>query len=154
MTSPPANVTPSPTGSQCRSSRRKWEPVSDDPSAVPEAVEAADRNQAPPPKEHPGPILFLVRLQARPDMSDAAERALEKIADPTRANPDCLEFRIFRDRDNPHLFTLLEHWVSVQAVMAHGQRNYMAEYVATKDLIFEDISGEHVQENHPLSVEP
>jgi quinol monooxygenase YgiN len=154
VTSPPTDVKPSPAGSQRRSSQRKREPVSDALSAVPEPVEAADRKQVASPKEYPGPIVFFVRLRARPDKIDAAERALEKIADPTRANPDCLEFRISRDRDNPHLFTLLEHWVSVQAVMAHGQRDYMAEYMATKDLIFEDISGEHVQEFHPLKVEP
>jgi quinol monooxygenase YgiN len=95
------------------------------------------------------PLVVLVKLQARPDKIAAAERALEKIADPTRANPDCLEFRIFRDRDDPQSFTLLEHWISLEANMAHGQRDYMAEYMATKTEIFEDISGDFVDELHP-----
>ncbi|NUW35641.1 antibiotic biosynthesis monooxygenase [Nonomuraea sp. SMC257] len=128
--------------------------MSDTLSAVPEPDEAKDRRQAASPKEYPGPIVFTVRLRARPDKIEAAERALEKIAGPIRANPDCLEFRVFQDRENPHLFTLLEHWVSVQAVTTHGQRDYMAEYMATKHLIFEDMSGEPVQEIHPLNAAP
>jgi len=112
----------------------------------------SSQKQAAAPEEHTGPIVFMVLLRARPDKIEAAERALEKIADPTRANPDCQEFRIFQDHADPHLFTLLEHWVSPQAVMAHGRRDYMAEYMATKDSIFEDVSGEHVQEVHPLNL--
>ncbi|WP_460067973.1 putative quinol monooxygenase [Streptomyces sp. YKOK-I1] len=119
--------------------------MSDALSAVPDPDEAVDRKR----KDHPGPVVFLVRLRARRDKIEAAEQALKKIVGPIRANPDCLEFRILWDRDDPHSFTLLEHWVSVEAVMAHGQRDYMAEYVATKDLIFEETSGEFVQEIHP-----
>ena len=84
----------------------------------------------------------------------AAQRALEKITGPTRANPDCLELRVFQDRDDPRSFTLLEHWVSLEANMAHGKRDYMAEYMAAKNEIFEDISGDFVQELHPPTPMP
>jgi hypothetical protein len=79
-----------------------------------------------PPKEHPGPLVVLVKLHTRPDKIAAAKRALEKITEPTRANP-----------------------VSLEANMAHGQRDYMAEYMATKNEIFEDISGDFIHELHP-----
>ncbi|WP_433722432.1 putative quinol monooxygenase [Nocardia sp. CA-129566] len=106
------------------------------------------RAAAASPK-HPGPLVMLVRVHARPDQIDVAQRALEKIAGPTRANPDCLEFRIFQDRDDPQSFTLLEHWVSLEANIEHGKRDYMAEYIATKDLIFDAFRGEFVQEICP-----
>jgi quinol monooxygenase YgiN len=85
------------------------------------------------PKEYPGSLVFLVKLHIRPDKIAAAERALEKITEPTRANPDCLELRVFQDRDDPQSFTLLEHWVSLEANVAHGQRDYMAEYRDAQD---------------------
>jgi quinol monooxygenase YgiN len=100
-------------------------------------------------KDYPGPLVVLVKLHTRSDKIDAAQRALEKITEPTRANPDCLEFRVFQDRDDPRSFTLLEHWVSLEANVAHGQRDYMAEYLATKNDIFEDISGDFILELHP-----
>lgn len=135
--------------------------MSDAPSAVSAAVSAsasadaadaahvADAEQTPTPKDYPGPLVVLVKLRARPDKITAAERALEEISEPSRANPDCLEFRILQDRDDPRSFTLLEHWVSLEANAAHGRRDYMARYMATKNEIFEDISGDFVRELHP-----
>ena len=38
--------------------------------------------------------------------------------------------------------------------MAHGKRDYMAEYMAAKNEIFEDISGDFVQELHPPTPMP
>jgi quinol monooxygenase YgiN len=93
-------------------------------------------------------LSVIVRLHARPGNTDAAERALEKITDPTRANPDRLEFRILQDLDDPRSFTLLERWGSLQANRAHAQRDYRA----TKDEIFETIDGEFAQEIQRLNV--
>jgi quinol monooxygenase YgiN len=110
---------------------------------------SADTRQPPSPEKYPGPLVVLVRLQARTGKADAAQQALEKITDPTRANPDCVEFRVLQDKDDPHSFTLLEHWVSLEANAAHGKCDYMAEYMATKNDIFEDIDGQFVQEIRP-----
>ena len=113
------------------------------------AQSAEPAAHAAPPKDYPGPLVVMVKLRTRPDQVTAALQALEKITEPTRANPDCLEFRVLHDRDEPRSFTLLEHWVSLEANMAHGRRDYMAEYMATKNDIFEDISGDFVHEVHP-----
>lgn len=109
----------------------------------------ADARQPLSSEKYPGPLVVLIRLHARAGKADAAQQALEKITDPIRANPDCLEFRIFQDRDDPQSFTLLEHWISLDANMAHGRRDYMAEYMATKDELFEDLDGQFVQEILP-----
>jgi hypothetical protein len=46
---------------------------------------------------------------------------------------------------------LLERWVSFEANVAHGERDYVAEYMATKDEIFESIGGDFLGEIHPAS---
>lgn len=82
------------------------------------------------------PIRVVVRLTAAQDRIDDAERLLLGIVGPSRANPDCLEFRIFRDTDDPAVFTLYEHWSSFAANRAHAAMDYMAEFVATSDDVF------------------
>lgn len=84
-----------------------------------------------------GPFIIIVRPRALADKIDAAGQAFEKIAIPTRANPHCHEFRVFQDPDDTQSFALVERWVSLYAVMAHSRRDYMAEYLSTKDVIFE-----------------
>ncbi|WPB88135.1 putative quinol monooxygenase [Streptomyces malaysiensis] len=103
------------------------------------------------PQDSSGPVVAVIRLRARPGQTETAERALLKIVDPIRANPDCVEFRILRDRHDAHVFTLLEHWVSLEATVAHGKRDYMAEYAAAKNDIFEDIAPSLVEEVHPAA---
>jgi quinol monooxygenase YgiN len=95
-------------------------------------------------------VSIMIRLRARPGQVHRANVAFMKIADPIRANPDCLEFRVYQDRDDPQSFVLWERWVSEEALFAHGKRDYMAEYMAEKDQIFESIDGEFLQEIHRL----
>ncbi|WP_327232986.1 antibiotic biosynthesis monooxygenase [Streptomyces sp. NBC_01317] len=121
--------------------------MSDALSQAPETADTAAPGALLGP--YPGPLVVLVKLRTRPDKITAARQALEKITEPTRANPDCLELRVFQDRDDPRSFTLLEHWTSLEANQAHAARDYMAEYMAAKDEIFEDISGEFIQELDP-----
>jgi hypothetical protein len=56
-----------------------------------------------------------------------AKTALMEIADPIRANPDCLDFRVYQNRYDPQSFVLWERWVSEQACLDHGKSDYMAE---------------------------
>jgi quinol monooxygenase YgiN len=96
-----------------------------------------------------GPVCIIVHGRARSDKVGEAKDQLMKIVDPIRANPDCLEFRVYQDRDDPQSFILWERWVSEEAVFAHGKRDYMAEYMAKKGEIFESLEGEFLQEIHP-----
>ncbi|GAA1003627.1 hypothetical protein Aple_004280 [Acrocarpospora pleiomorpha] len=117
------------------------------------------RSQSSAPAEHalaegmpvpPSGALFVqIKLQARPGRTEAAEQAIEKIITPTRANPDCLEFRVLRYRDDPRAFTLLEHWTSMKATDAHGESDYMADYLATREDNFEVLSVDFIHELQP-----
>ncbi|EDY45840.1 putative quinol monooxygenase [Streptomyces sp. SPB074] len=96
-----------------------------------------------------GPLFAVIRLRARPGRAEAAERALRRIIAPTRANPDCLEFRVLRDRDDPRAFTLLEHWTSRAATDAHGESDCMTGYLATREENFEVLSVSFVHALQP-----
>jgi quinol monooxygenase YgiN len=91
-------------------------------------------------------LSVLIRLYAREGQVEAALRELRTIIEPIRANPDCFEFRVFQDKETPRKFTLVEQWTNMEAVLAHGQRDYMADYMATKSTVFESIEGEFVTE--------
>jgi quinol monooxygenase YgiN len=91
-------------------------------------------------------LSVLIRLYAREGQVEAALTELRKIIEPIRANHDCFEFRVFQDKKAPRRFTLVEQWTNMEAVLAHGQRDYMADYTATKSTVFESIEGEFVTE--------
>ncbi len=95
---------------------------------------------------HTGPVNVLIHLYTRESDVEAALRELRKIIAPIRINPDCREFRVFQDKDHPRKFTLVERWASMESVLAHGQRDYMADYMAAESIIFESIEGEFVTE--------
>ena len=46
----------------------------------------------------------------------------------------------------PQIFVLSERWVSEETLFAHGQRDYMTEYNAQKDALFESLGGEFLME--------
>jgi quinol monooxygenase YgiN len=126
--------------------------MSDHTSDVPKSLNASAGENPIPGVRDQQPVWIIVRGRARPDQVQQARVALMKIADPIRANPDCLEFRVYQDRDDPHSFVLWERWVSEEALFAHGKRDYMAEYMAEKNKMFESIGGEFLQEIHRLDV--
>jgi len=91
-------------------------------------------------------IRIIINGHARLDQIEHAKAALLKIIAPIRANPDCVEFRVYQDQHEPQLFVLWEEWISEDALIAHGKRDYMAEYMAQKDNIFERLNGNFLQE--------
>lgn len=111
------------------------------------SAEPAPADALPTPPS--GALFVEIKLQARPGRTETGEQALKKIVAPTRANPDCLEFRVLRYRDDPRAFTLLEHWTSMAATDAHGESDYMADYLATREENFEVLSVSFIHELQP-----
>lgn len=97
-------------------------------------------------------LKVVINARARPDQSERANAALMKIVNPIRKNPDCISFHVYRDADDPRLFILFEEWKSKEALFLHGKRDYMKEYMAQKDILFEELSGGFFQEVEPLDV--
>jgi quinol monooxygenase YgiN len=118
--------------------------MSDPVPDAPETITAAGGEQPVILGRDPRPVCVIVPGRARPDQIEQVKTALMKIADPTRANPDCLDFRVYQNRYDPQSFVLWERWVSEQALLDHGKSDYMAEYNAQKDRLFESLGAGNV----------
>ncbi|MDR0484882.1 MAG: antibiotic biosynthesis monooxygenase [Alphaproteobacteria bacterium] len=91
-------------------------------------------------------IKVLIPLIAKQGRLEEAERIIMEMIPAIRNNPNCLEFRVFKDMQNPNKFTLLEYWINMEAITEHSKKPYMAEIMAKKSIIFEGIAGEIVSE--------
>jgi len=124
-----------------------------DPASNMSGPSTTSGSEQPVPRvRDPRPVCVIVNCRARLDKIEQAKVALMKIDDPIRANSDCLDFRVYEDREDPQSFVLWERWVSEDALLAHSKRDYMAEYMAQKDDMFENIGGGFYQEIHRLDV--
>lgn len=94
-------------------------------------------------------LTVVVRLQTTTDHLTAATKVLADLIKPTRANPDCDEFRVLQDTNNQLQFTLIEQWHSIDAVKAHGASDYMQTFMAQKTLLFPVSNSEIVTEYQP-----
>jgi quinol monooxygenase YgiN len=98
------------------------------------------------------PLMVAVHVQAHPDQIDRAKAALMEIADPIRANPDCLDYRVYQDRRDPSAFLFYERWVSEAAFEEHLGRDYMGAYTAIVDELFSSRRWHYLDEVHRLDV--
>jgi quinol monooxygenase YgiN len=98
------------------------------------------------------PLMVAVHVLARSGQIERAKAELMKLADPIRANPDCLDYRVYQDRREPLKFLFYERWVSESAFEQHLQREYMDDYKAIVDELFESRRWHYLDEIHRLDV--
>ena len=68
-----------------------------------------------------------VKLHAREGEEQAVEEALREVLEPSREEPGCLDFHMFRSMRDPRLFYIHSRWVDEaafqqHAVLAHTER--------------------------------
>jgi quinol monooxygenase YgiN len=61
-----------------------------------------------------------VRLHAREGEESAVEEALREVTGPSREEPGCLSFHIFRSTRDRRLFYIHSRWVGEAAFQAHA----------------------------------
>jgi quinol monooxygenase YgiN len=61
-----------------------------------------------------------VRLHAREGEEKAVEEALREVTAPSREEPGCLSFHLFRSARDPRLFYIHSQWVDEGAFQKHG----------------------------------
>jgi quinol monooxygenase YgiN len=98
------------------------------------------------------PLMVAVHVLARPGQAELAKAELMKIAEPIRANPDCLDYRVYQDRREPLKFLFYERWVSESAFEQHLEREYMDDYKAIVDELFESRRWHYLDEVHRLDL--
>lgn len=70
-------------------------------------------------------IIIIATATAKPGMEAKMEQALMDVADPTREQPGCVEFRLFRSKENPNVIVGLERWSSE----AHHAQTLQGDHV-------------------------
>jgi quinol monooxygenase YgiN len=96
------------------------------------------------------PLMVAVHVLARPGQAERAKAELMTLADAIRANPDCLDYRVYQDRREPLKLLFYERWVSEAAFERHLEREYMDDYKAIVDELFERRRWHYLDEVHRL----
>ena len=66
-------------------------------------------------------VMVIATAKAKPGMEEALERALCEVAQPTRAQPGCVRFSLYRAEDDPGVIVGVEQWASKQDHERHLQ---------------------------------
>jgi quinol monooxygenase YgiN len=61
-----------------------------------------------------------VRLHARTGQERAVEAALREVLEPSRKEPGCLSFHLFRSMRDPQLFYIHSRWKDAEAFQKHA----------------------------------
>ncbi len=71
--------------------------------------------------ETPGWIAATTRIHGLPGRERELEQHLLSLAGPTRAEPGCVVYDLYRSPEAPHEFLRFEIWTSEEALEAHKQ---------------------------------
>jgi quinol monooxygenase YgiN len=75
-------------------------------------------------------ILVAGHAFARPEARQDAIAAMVEVAEKTRSEAGCIDYRFTVDLVDPNRFTILEMWESDDALAAHLQTEHVAAFFA------------------------
>lgn len=70
---------------------------------------------------------ILARLRAKPDRIEDLRFLLEGLVAPTRAEPGCIRYELWRNREDPAEFTFVEEWAGDEALQAHFETQHVED---------------------------
>ena len=73
------------------------------------------------------PHTVIVILEAKPGKENELAQALKKVAEPSRSEEICVEYRLHQGSDNPAQFVLYEQWVSRERHQEQFTKPYIVE---------------------------
>jgi quinol monooxygenase YgiN len=76
-----------------------------------------------------------VRLHAREGEERAVEEALREVTGPSREEPGCLSFHIFRSMRDRRLFYIHSRWVNEAAFQAHAELPHTVRFLKRVDAL-------------------
>ena len=82
-------------------------------------------------------LTVIAHLVARKGHIDETKEFLLSLIDKSRSEPDCINYDLHQDNDNPAEFTFYENWTSREAWDAHMQKPYLIEFAERKEELFE-----------------
>ena len=78
-----------------------------------------------------------VRLLARAGEESAVEEALREGTGPSRQEPGCLSFHLFRSMREPRLFFIHSRWVDAAAFQKHAELAHTKRFLERVDPLLE-----------------
>ncbi len=78
-----------------------------------------------------------VRLHARAGQENAVEEALREVTGPSREEPGCLSFHIFRSMRDPCLFYIHSRWVDEAAFQVHADLPHTLQFLHRVDALLD-----------------
>lgn len=78
----------------------------------------------------------MVILETKPGKEEFLKEALSKVADQSRLEDSCLEYRFFQDRENPQLFGLYERWKSKELHQLQFSKPYIVDFAKKTETVF------------------
>ena len=78
-----------------------------------------------------------VRLHAREGDETAVEEALRDVTGPSRKEPGCLSFHIFRSTRDPRLFYIHSRWVNEDAFQLHAELPHTVRFLKRVDALLD-----------------
>ena len=78
-------------------------------------------------------VTVVARIKAKDGLAGQVKEALVALIEPTRAEPDCIDYILHQSADDPHLFLFYENWTSKDALDAHLHKPHLQDFVAKAD---------------------
>jgi quinol monooxygenase YgiN len=78
-----------------------------------------------------------VRLHAREGEEGAVEEALREVMAPSREEPGCLGFHLFRSMRDPRLFYIHSRWVDEAAFQQHAVLTHTEYFLKKVDALLD-----------------
>jgi quinol monooxygenase YgiN len=75
-------------------------------------------------------VHIVAHAVARPGEERRVQTLLEKLIEPTRAEPGCLRYELFVNKENPGDFAFLEEYQSDNAFQAHMDSKHVTAAIA------------------------
>ncbi len=72
-------------------------------------------------------VTIIVRYESKPGVADAIASALGKLIAPTRREPGCLQFVVYRCQEEPGQFVIYEQYTDDDALAAHRETAHYLE---------------------------
>lgn len=70
----------------------------------------------------------MVILESKPDKKDELRAALMKVAELSRLENSCIEYRLYQDKGNPAQFGLYEKWKSKELHQEQFNKPYIVDF--------------------------
>jgi len=78
-----------------------------------------------------------VKLHAREGEEKAVEEALREVMGPTRVEPGCLSFHLFRSMRDPRLFYIHSRWTDEAAFQKHAGLAHTERFLKKVDALLD-----------------